>query len=194
MIPLHQAPGDNQCFRNCVASIFELPLAELPPLSSDGDQEGELRGWLNERGMSFHKLYNLHMHGEEPKPWYYSHGGTFQGLGIASGPTQRGTQHAVVWKHMLWNQPKLEGEEELRERIGSIGVMVHDPHPSGVGLLRVESFTQFIVTDPALYRRWERERAARDVELHTTSIGGTAGPKSARDLLDEIVCMLRRRA
>lgn len=189
MMPLTQVPGDNECLRVAIASLFELPLHEVPffggKLAFDTDarnagrygllQDRELGAWLEERGLA--RLYVTRWRDDDgdvraspTPPW---------GMCIASGPTVRGTHHAVVW------DCNAAGDSN------EFGRMLHDPHPSGAGLVEVHVWTCFTIRDPALYARWQRERIAAAIEGVPTHTGGTAGPKSPTDLKHEILTTIR---
>lgn len=155
--PVFQVPGDNQCLRCCVATLFGVPLESVPFFGeslafNEGAresgaygalQDAELRAWLHARGLD---RVNLFRHGSKDR-FFYQAG--LHGYVIASGPTERGTSHAVVYRVPLWNEEHSEAERESWERTGNLGLMVHDPHPSGAGLLKVEWYTQFIVIEPS---------------------------------------------
>lgn len=139
MIPLHQTPGDRQCLRYAVASIFELPVEKVPFF---GMREGidpkdrravdvayDLHAWLKERGLGFIEVYA----DEEGKPMR-----PIWGLCVGRGTTERGTYHAVVWDAGHW----LDRDDD------GVGRMVHDPHPSNAGLTKIESWWCFVVRDP----------------------------------------------
>ncbi len=63
--------------------------------------------------------------------WAMRKDGDYQpdGLYLASGPSARGCKHMVVMR---------------------AGKLVHDPHPSGAGLLRVEHVWLAVPVDPAM--------------------------------------------
>lgn len=136
MTPLYQTPGDNQCLRHAVASLFELTLEEVPffggqyafddEARANGlygiQQDRDLDAWLAERGIERRTLFD---YPGSAKPW---------GLCLAYGETIRGTYHAVVWD-------------------AAKGEMAHDPHPSGAGLVKPDEFVCFVVVDPAKITR-----------------------------------------
>lgn len=115
-------PGGN-CFSACVASLLELPLADVPYFmgqTDDHDWLGELNTWLAPR-----VLYALCL----------TFGGDYElpGLFILGGQSPRGDWcHAVV----------------ARGR----GEVVHDPHPSRAGVLSLEDATLLVPLDPANVR------------------------------------------
>jgi hypothetical protein len=160
--PVFQETGDNQCLRCCIATIFEMPLDEVPffggALAFDQEaregaaygllQRRELTAWLRKLGLA-HTDITAKEDGTPAREWPW-------GICIANGPTERGTYHAVVWDaeghHTDTGWPRWVPER----REFSFGRMVHDPHPSGAGLLRVESWTCFVVRDPAALARGVR--------------------------------------
>ena len=112
--PDFQEP-EGDCFRACVASLLDLPLEDVPHFATFGVEGGwllECRRWLKERGLTI-------IFTDEPPP-----AGC---LAIASGPTPRGAEHAVV----------VRGQE-----------LVHDPHPSRAGLSCATSAFYILPLDP----------------------------------------------
>lgn len=154
MRPLHQTPGDAQCLRYAVASIFELSVEDVPffgmrPGISPVDRRAvdvlyDLHFWLKERGLAFIEVY-ADEHGKPQRAIW--------GLCIAFGMTARGTHHAVVWDAGHW----------LDAGSGGIGRMVHDPHPDGTGLTQIEGWRCLIVRDPARLQQGVREALALEV-------------------------------
>ena len=94
------------CLEACAATIMDVDLSVV--------------AWLGRRGW-WGKLQRLcRLHGWQID---YFDGEPRSGIGIASGPTERGLlPHSVVWQD---------------------GQMVFDPHPLGAGLLRVEHWIAF---------------------------------------------------
>lgn len=120
MIPIdmttkHEPPDSvGDCFPCCIASILELPRAEVPHFyEGDGwvDESGKvgmkrLQEWLRPRG--FH--YVEFMIRAEHLPEWVAY---LDGHYVFSGKSPRGHSHATV---------------------GLAGEMVHDPHPSRAGI------------------------------------------------------------
>jgi hypothetical protein len=105
------------CFRACVASLLELPIEEVPHVVEDHVRGGThwaiaLNRWLRPRGLGY---VEMPAQGSSCYGMLDVSGGYY----VASGPGPRGYPHAVI-------------ERE--------GVLAHDPHPSGAGLLKVERF------------------------------------------------------
>jgi hypothetical protein len=67
------------------------------------------------------------------RSWYWAEAGYY----IASGPCERGSRHACVYRD---------------------GGLVHDPHPSRAGLLSADTWTLFAPLDPATADPAELER------------------------------------
>ena len=125
MIPVDQNIfGDHRgnCFAACLASILELPLAQIPHVMVHDDWWQRLVAWARGRGWE-----PIHLE-ETAKPgqrhWYWPGGG----YAIAGGPCERGSRHACVY---------LDGH------------LVHDPHPTRAGLLEVDCWTLLVPLDPA---------------------------------------------
>jgi hypothetical protein len=102
-------PGD--CARAVIASLLDLPMAEVPHFLADSDRTAFgfyslIEDFLEERGLSMDW---------QSSPIYYLKSGQDVYHWI-SGPSPRGNDmsHAVV---------------------GLNGAIVHDPHPSRAGLL-----------------------------------------------------------
>ena len=100
---------NGNCFAACIASLLDLPLWMVPPFE---DMFGRGAGVWRERAEEWLKrVFSLELvmkarHSPEDFPEYY----------IASGPSSRGVQHAVIYR---------------------AGELVHDPHPSGEGIASV---------------------------------------------------------
>lgn len=124
MIPQTQivegVKGD--CFRACLASLFELSLLEVPNFydidESDDGWWKAVRDWLRPRG--FGVMY-LELRSPE-------HLALFEGWLIVSGKSHRGLNHATLWK---------DGEFRW------------DPHPSGLGLNVIEGVDMLYPLNPA---------------------------------------------
>ena len=133
MIPVYQTLfGDGSdgtpcgnCFAACIASLLELPLDALPNFCAlEGWREATDR-WLGDRGFFYLDV--------APGPGFSPETAFGRaGYHIMSGPGPRGLRHSVV---------------------GRAGRMVHDPHPSGDGVI-AEEYDFLIPLDPAA--RWLR--------------------------------------
>lgn len=96
------------CFSACLASIFEVDIAEVPNFFEvSDDDEGwwaVVRDWLRPRGFGV-----MFLQLNDPE-----HLKGFTGYFIVAGLSTRGIYHAVVYKD---------------------GVLVHDPHPESTGVV-----------------------------------------------------------
>ena len=129
MIPIHQTtfggPDSDQignCFATCIASILELPLEEVPNFCAATHWRAAMNAWLKLRGQ-FYMDVNLpgDLRDDLVSDWGYH---------VMSGEGPRGLRHSVV---------------------GYQGKMVHDPHPSGAGLLDEPDEYGFVVgRNPAI--------------------------------------------
>lgn len=99
------------CFPACLASLFEIPIQEIPNFIEAGPDAEDFwsaaRAWLRERGWGILPI-NLGT-GFGPE--------CLHGYQMVWGTSPRGRTHATIWKD---------------------GVMVHDPHPDQSGLSTVE--------------------------------------------------------
>ena len=121
---------NGDCMRACVASIFELPIEEVPNFNEPDQShfERKLDAWGTSVGLT---VVDISVENDDTKVllkdcWL-----------IACGRSPRGktknNRHAVVWRN---------------------GRMVHDPHPDQRGIRgNPETYTIFIVTDPSKYRK-----------------------------------------
>lgn len=135
MIPVNQtifydpnpdSIGGN-CFQACVASIFELPLDEVPHFCSSQTDDS----WFLQFDSWCERNYNL-----QPillkAP--FTPNGTFfgEGYGLRCGHSPRGCLHSVVI---------LDGN------------IVHDPYPESTGLVDHIDDIFFVVRNPAKIER-----------------------------------------
>jgi hypothetical protein len=111
MTIMHDPPAAHgDCFRCVIASILELPPAEVPhfsALSSDSAEERRLvREWLAPRGLYY---FEIEWEVDALKNWKteldFHH--------VLSGISPRGIRHACV---------------------GFAAEVIHDPHPSRAGI------------------------------------------------------------
>ena len=123
MIPVHQTKvgfGGN-CFRAAVASILELPLEDVPCFE---DLMMERDDWWVKfkKWLGDYGLYPVVRGGDLD-------GVVFPGYYLVAGTTNRGDfLHEVIYKN---------------------GELVHDPHPSGDGLLEVREIILLVPVDPS---------------------------------------------
>jgi len=125
MIPVMQSVtgthGD--CFSACLASLFELPLSDVPnffDLAGDDDAKwwAAVRDWLRPRGFGV-----MFLSLSDP-----AHLALFEGWQIVCGKSARGLDHATIWRD---------------------GKMVHDPHPSQCGLIAPDGVDMIYPLCPA---------------------------------------------
>jgi len=111
------------CFRACVASIFEFPIEEMPNFWEQTQDVSEF--WqLNDDWISKNKGYRAISLEFKKKDRHLVDGI----LCIACANSPRGDiDHAVIWQDCL----------------------LHDPHPSNAGLAEEpDTFTLFVPLDP----------------------------------------------
>lgn len=118
------------CFRACLASLFELPVTAVPNFYDiDASDEGwwkAVRDWLRPYGLG---IMWLELRSVE-------HLKLFEGFLIVSGLSKRGLHHATIWKD---------------------GALVHDPHPQKCGLDTVEGVDMLYPLDPSILVRYGLE-------------------------------------
>lgn len=129
MKPVDQKIFDNEygdCFRACVASIFEFPIEDVPNFWKQTQDISEFwklnNKWVKENcGL---KTITIQV---SSKDLHVVEGV----LCIACAKSPRGNvDHAVVWRDKI----------------------IHDPHPSRLGLAEEpDTFTIFLPTDPYKY-------------------------------------------
>jgi len=132
MIPVDQTIcnfTNGNCFQACVASIFELPLDDVPSFMGNGPDyfNERVQAWCDEMNLIFMDVKIIDI---EVLAYY------FRGVHIivtGKSPRDPENMHCVVWKD---------------------GQIVHDPHPSKDGLVGdPEIFSVFIVKDCPEYLR-----------------------------------------
>lgn len=111
MIPVYQDTGDN-CFQACVASMFELPLSEVPHFVADAatqEEQGILpafREWCSRRG-----VFPIDI--------------PMQGLSLSS--VLENVQHLVPDAHYILGGSTVTGTQHAV--VCCSGKIVHDPEP-----------------------------------------------------------------
>ena len=114
---------DGNCMSACLATVFSLPLDQVPDLCPDhGDWVAEYTGFLKDRGLvlvtvDFSNLLMILL-GSTPV--------------IVSGKTECGLLHATVWRR---------------------GQLFHDPHPSRVGLTKPSEVDLYVLRYPAAAKK-----------------------------------------
>ena len=118
MRPIRQTtfPPNGNCFAACIASLLELDIERGPNFAHLQEATGPFstvraaNNWLQQFGFSI-----LEVERPELGNLYFEF--VENALLICSGPTMRGTHHAVIYR----------GNK-----------LAHDPHPSGAGLERID--------------------------------------------------------
>jgi hypothetical protein len=115
-----QTIGNGDCLTACYASLLDLPLWAVPPfhqMYGRPDYEVRVKWWLK----NVMKLEHVAIYGVgDPDVMFESEKEallTLPEFYIACGPTVRGGGHACIY---------------------SKGEMIHDPHASDAGLLKVD--------------------------------------------------------
>lgn len=111
------------CFAACIASILELPLAEV---DFNGDTE-DGDGWWRAMFAAIERVGWTYFEARIGDGWeqLMPKGVCF----LASGSNPAGVAHTVVWRE---------------------GAMVHDPNPSRAGIVKVEAVGFLIPLQPEL--------------------------------------------
>lgn len=112
--------SEGNCFAACIASLLECDINEVPFLGKEEsweDYELRLNDFLKQR-------YQLFMFAEYDIEYckHFFEVDLKDTYYIVGGDAERGYYHAVVYKN---------------------GHLAHDPHPSGVGLLNVQTVYLF---------------------------------------------------
>ena len=126
MIPVMQTRFSNEegtehgnCFTACVASLLEVPIESVPDFSSMGHRWfPTFYRFLDSHGYEFFGSGTIKSHGIKSLEEFKGVDG-YVIVGGKSPRTYVKRGHAVIYKN---------------------GKLVHDPHPSGEGLLEVEDW------------------------------------------------------
>jgi hypothetical protein len=122
-------PGDTElgnCFTACVASLLEMPLADVPLFVAEDEWWDYFKRWLRERGW-----YPLMF---ETKP---DASDAPEGLYIAGGQSPRRPDDPCALHAVIARGAKV----------------VHDPHPSREGLLTRQDAIVLVPLDPCRLTR-----------------------------------------
>lgn len=111
MIPVIQTQlGETgNCFNACLASLFEFPIEKVPNFFDVGGKD-PATWWRAVRDWLRPYGFGV-MNLDLTNPGMLQH---FEGIFIVSGESERGVLHATLWEN---------------------GKMIHDPHPTGTGIL-----------------------------------------------------------
>lgn len=121
---MQDAFGDTgNCFSACLASLFEIDLKDVPNFFVLAGNDAnvwwkEVRNWLRPRGFGVMSVAFT-----DAKLI-----GGFEGWLIVCGESQRGFQHATLWRD---------------------GMIVHDPHPSQCGIISPDAVDLLYPLDPS---------------------------------------------
>lgn len=136
MIPVKQTTfGDGSdgsesgnCMAAAIASVFELPLAEVPNFCQHRDWFQRLCDWLRPRGYAYFES-GIAEEMRDPNFDWSSYQVSALGYHLIVGKASRGLLHVIV---------------------GFGGKPVHDPHPSDDMLLTHENIGVFVPIDPTV--------------------------------------------
>ena len=134
MKPIQQSIFDfehGDCFRACVASIFELPLSAIPNFMEEGPEFfwDKLSDWTNKFNL---KALDITFSSDEFHLFWLK---DVWVIAMGKSPRNANFDHCVVWYN---------------------GKMKHDPHPDNLGTMgEPHTFTVFIVKN--LSRMKEKE-------------------------------------
>lgn len=122
MKPTHQTKFglEGNCFDACVATLLEIPLADLNYFRSEETWYADFQKWLEPRGLAYVEI-NC-----DQNPFYRF---PLPVLAIGSGPSPREGvgNHAVVIELHQWSKK-----------------IIHDPHPSGDGIAAIKAVGFFV--------------------------------------------------
>lgn len=110
---------EGNCFAACLASLLELPIEEIPEFS-EKRWFTEATNWLFSRGLAIVHIDLL----EQGMPFHICPANVYY---IASGKSPRGIEHSVIYQGNRF---------------------VHDPHPDGTGIEKVNSLMFLIPRNP----------------------------------------------
>ena len=119
------------CFQACLASLFDLPLEEVPDFCNmPGD-------WLSRCNRWLYQNMNLCIlslpWGVLSKHW----SDMDRGLCLLSGPNRRGVRHSVVGRFQMHD----DGTQDC--------ICIHNPNPNDWGeLAEVDTVDVFLVANP----------------------------------------------
>lgn len=110
MTPVFQKPGDGQCINACLATLTGVSLAEAPEVWKWEDADCNPRPYMR-RIRRFLKRHGYTIMGFRARPKNFA-GATY--IAFGNSPREDESAHAVI----------MRGRK-----------MIHDPHPSGDGIL-----------------------------------------------------------
>ncbi len=127
-------PDPGNCWSTCLAIFIGMETKDVPNfcglyLTDDGTWYDKAQAWLEPKGIV------LMTFDTDPSTWHPVYG--VSAVTIASGPGPRGHDHSVIWKN---------------------GALLHDPHPSGAGLIKAKQYEIVVISDPGLFMAHLREQ------------------------------------
>lgn len=110
-------PEEGNCLQACIASLFELPLEDVPHFVLEENWVKALDDWLIKYDLQSVDVDLKYMRTQDDDMWMPS------GYHLICGESSRECSHAVV---------------------GYKGKIVHDPHPDRDGLVEEQTWTLFV--------------------------------------------------
>ncbi len=129
MIPIDQtntSTTSGNCHQASLASILELPLDEVPDFCNLYDDDN----WAKEEKIWLKAKFNMWSLTLWAKDFKFKEDKIPDTYHLISGKSPRDVMHSCV---------------------GLSGEIIHDPHPSKKGLVKIEYFDFFILCDPQEY-------------------------------------------
>lgn len=127
MIPVFQEPGDMKCFCACIASIFEIPLNQVPIIFNE-TWRIETQRWLSQYNLFYMDIAGPDLIAESKElidKYIFPH----CGFHLISGMSSRNMRHSVVAYR---------------------GEIVHDPYPGSDKVITREEYGFFISLNPKI--------------------------------------------
>lgn len=121
-VPQSRFGAEGDCFDACLATLLDMPLNRVNYFRGEDTWYADLQVWLAPMGLAY-----VEVDCAKSNPLYRF---PLPVLAIAGGPSSRGYQHAIVVELRGWERK-----------------MIHDPHPSGDGLLRLASLGFLVRTN-----------------------------------------------
>ena len=115
--------GGGNCAEAACATLFGIPLSDVPRFYNEDDPEPSYRYWRNFENFCFSQGYWVVRRNAEV---------IMEATYLASGSSARGCKHMVVMRD---------------------GKLFHDPHPSRAGLEQVECTWLLVPLDPTNFKK-----------------------------------------
>ncbi|OPY16252.1 MAG: hypothetical protein A4E69_00272 [Syntrophus sp. PtaB.Bin138] len=119
-------PEDGDCFRACLASIFDRDIETVPHFCRKGNEpwSTDTQAWLaHEYGLGLLSTMPIEAIEGLPKDSFIATLFTLPCHHLIIGRSPRGISHSVV---------------------GLSGKIIHDPHPDNLGLVEVQTWEFFV--------------------------------------------------